>query len=93
MTLNLIDHKMSLQDAINAPRVSVTNTGSAISMEPGFPEATVIGLAALGYTVGITTPGGEIGSVQAVIVDQHTGKQYGAADSRREGTVIGLPRH
>ena len=93
VTLNLIDHKMSLQDAINAPRLSVTNTGSAISMEPGFPEATVIGLAALGYTVGTTTPGGEIGSVQAVIVDQHTGKQYGAADSRREGTVIGLPRH
>ena len=34
----------------------------------------------------------DIGSVQAVLVDPHTGKQYGAADSRREGTVIGLPR-
>jgi gamma-glutamyltranspeptidase/glutathione hydrolase len=93
VTLNLIDHKMSLQEAINAPRLSVTNTGSAISMEPGFPAATVTGLGALGYTVGITTPGAEIGSVQAVMVDTHTGKQYGAADSRREGTVIGLPRH
>ena len=34
----------------------------------------------------------DIGSVQAVVVDAHTGKQYGGADARREGTVIGLPR-
>jgi gamma-glutamyltranspeptidase/glutathione hydrolase len=92
VTLNLIDHKMGLQDAINAPRLSVTSTASSISMEPGFPQATVDGLRALGYTVGITTPGGEIGSVQAVVVDMQTGKQYGGADARREGTVIGLPR-
>jgi gamma-glutamyltranspeptidase/glutathione hydrolase len=92
VTLNLIDHKMSLQEAIDAPRVSVTSTGSTVSMEPGFPAATVTGLGALGYSVGITTPGNEIGSVQAVIVDKQTGKQYGGADSRREGTVIGLPR-
>jgi gamma-glutamyltranspeptidase/glutathione hydrolase len=92
VTLNLIDHKMSLQDAIDAPRLSVTGTGSTISMEPGFPQATVIGLVSLGYTVSITPPGGEIGSVQAVIVDKHTGKQFGAADGRREGTVVGLPR-
>jgi len=34
----------------------------------------------------------DIGSVQIVAVDARTGKQYGAADLRREGTVIGLPR-
>jgi gamma-glutamyltranspeptidase / glutathione hydrolase len=88
VTLNLIDHKMALQDAINAPRLSVTSTGSTISMEPGFPQSTIDSLGQLGYTV---SPA-EIGSVQAVLVDPHTGKQYGAADSRREGTVIGLPR-
>jgi len=92
VTLNLIDHKMALQDAINAPRLSVTSAGSTITMEPGFPQATIDGLRALGYAVGITVPGGEIGSVQAVIVDKQTGKQYGGADPRREGTVIGLPR-
>jgi gamma-glutamyltranspeptidase/glutathione hydrolase len=42
----------------------------------------------LGYRV----TGGDVGSVQAVLIDQQTGKQYGAADDRREGTVIGLPR-
>ena len=42
----------------------------------------------LGYGVSI----GDVGSVQAVLIDQQTGKQFGAADDRREGTVIGLPR-
>jgi gamma-glutamyltranspeptidase/glutathione hydrolase len=45
-------------------------------------------MTGLGYTVNR----GEVGSVQAVLVDPRTGKQYGAADGRREGTVIGLPR-
>ena len=88
VALNLIDHKMAIQDAINAPRASITSATSSLTLEPGFPQATVDGLKALGYTVGIT----EFGSVQAVLVDPKTGKQYGAADSRREGTVIGLPR-
>jgi hypothetical protein len=30
--------------------------------------------------------------VQAVLIDPKTGKPYGGADPRREGTVIGLPR-
>jgi gamma-glutamyltranspeptidase/glutathione hydrolase len=88
---------MSLQDAIDAPRMSITSAGSAISIDsgapgsgfPGFSDQTLQGLRDLGYTVG--TPA-DIGSVQGVIVDMQTGKQYGGADSRREGTVIGLPR-
>lgn len=89
VTLNLIDHQMSLQDAINAPRLSVTSAGSAVALEPGFPQATRDGLMALGYTLPATA---DIGSVQAVIIDRQTGKLYGGADARREGTVIGLPR-
>ena len=100
VALNLIDHGMTLQDAINAPRMSVTSTASTISIDNGapgsgaapFPQATVDGLRGLGYTVNVAAPGAEIGSVQGVVVDMQTGKQYGGADSRREGTVIGLPR-
>jgi gamma-glutamyltranspeptidase/glutathione hydrolase len=89
VTLNLIDHKMTLQEAVNAPRLSVTSTASSLSIENGFAPASLDGLRALGYTVGNPA---DIGSVQAVLVDLKTGKQYGAADARREGTVIGLPR-
>ncbi len=95
VTLNLIDHKMTLPDAINAPRVSITGTASTISRDNGIApatplaQATVDALTGLGYTVAAPV---DIGSVQAVLVDPRTRLQYGAADARREGTVIGLPR-
>ena len=89
VTLNLIDHRMTIQDAINAPRLSVTGTAPTVSVDPGFPASTLDVLRSLGYTV---PPPADIGSVQAVVIEPKTGKQYGGADPRREGTVIGLPR-
>lgn len=86
--VNLIDHKMPLQEAIDAARISVASDRPSVTLEEGFPQDTIQGMSSLGYQVSI----GEVGAVQAVMVDQRTGKQYGAADSRREGTVIGLPR-
>jgi gamma-glutamyltranspeptidase/glutathione hydrolase len=88
VTVNLIDHGMTLQDAIDAPRLSAAGATSSLSVDPTFPASTIDALRALGYTVSLT----DIGSVQAVLIDQRTAKQYGAADARREGTVIGLPR-
>ncbi len=88
VTINLIDHKMSLQQAIDAARISVAGTASSITLENRFPTATVDAMKALGYAVTIA----DVGSVQAVLIDQQTGKQYGGADDRREGKVIGLPQ-
>jgi gamma-glutamyltranspeptidase / glutathione hydrolase len=88
VTLNLLDHKMTLQDAIDAPRLSVTSATSSVTVEAAYPQAAVDGLRTLGYTV----VNADIGSVQAVLVDPRSGRQFGAADARREGTVIGLPR-
>jgi len=89
ITLNLIDHGMAIQEAIDAPRISSTTStpaGASISRE----SADVIQeLEVLGHS--FRAPG-SIGSVQAVVIDLQTGKQYGGADQRREGTVIGLPR-
>jgi gamma-glutamyltranspeptidase/glutathione hydrolase len=97
VTLNLIDHGMTLQDAIDAPRLSVTSANGNASVDAGAPNgrfsgfdaAALDGLRALGHNV---IEGTVIGSVQGVYVEPKTGKQYGAADGRREGTVIGLPR-
>ncbi|WP_051241626.1 gamma-glutamyltransferase [Azohydromonas australica] len=88
VTLNLIDHGMELQQAINAPRLSVTSTSSSVTVEAALPQATVDGLKALGYSVGVA----DIGAVQGVGIDYKTGRYYGGADARREGTVITLPR-
>lgn len=90
ITLNLIDHGMTIQEAIDAPRISVTSATGSVSREAGFAAAAIQGLSALGHPVSATTT--TIGSVQAVVIDLQTGKQYGGADARREGTVIGLPR-
>ena len=92
ITLNLIDHGMSIQEAIDAPRISSTTStpaGGSISREEGFSAEVIEELEALGHE--FRDPS-SIGSVQAVVIDLQTGKQYGAADQRREGTVIGLPR-
>lgn len=89
IALNLIDHGMTIQEAIDAPRISVTSATGSVSREAGFSSEAIAGLTALGHPVSGPT---SIGSVQAVVIDLQTGKQYGGADSRREGTVIGLPR-
>jgi gamma-glutamyltranspeptidase/glutathione hydrolase len=96
VTLNLLDHGMTLQQAIDAPRLSVTAAGGNVSIDTGnplsptpFPDASLSALRVLGHTVNAPA---DIGSVQIVVIDPKTGKQYGGADSRREGTVIGLPR-
>jgi gamma-glutamyltranspeptidase/glutathione hydrolase len=96
-TLNLVDHGFSLQDAVDAPRLSVTSASGSVSIDngapgsafTGFPEASLQGLRDLGHTVNAPS---DIGSVQMVRIDPRNGKQTGAADARREGTVIGLPR-
>ena len=88
ITVNLIDHEMGLQQAVDAARISATGAGSTVQLESRFPAATADALRALGYTVAV----GDFGSVQAVRIDAQTGEQHGAADDRREGTVIGLPR-
>ena len=93
ITVNLVDHRMGLQQAIDAGRISVTGAGSTIQLENRFANLAALQQAlgpapGLGYTVTV----GDVGSVQAVLIDRHTGKQYGGADNRREGTVIGLPR-
>ena len=99
VTLNLIDHGMTLQQAINAPRLSVTHAAGRVSCEGGAPfmqpavsVATQDALRTLGH-IGLGESGTvgcqqTIGSVQAVVMDLASGTHNGAADPRREGTVI-----
>jgi gamma-glutamyltranspeptidase/glutathione hydrolase len=89
VTLNLIDHGMSVGEAVEAPRISVTSATGAVSREAGFDAAEIDGLKALGHTV--NNPG-NIGNVNAIVIDLQIGKLYGAVDTTREGGLIGLPR-
>jgi len=87
-TINLIDHGMSVQEAIDAPRVSTG--GGSVSYEDGFDASVLDALRTLGHGLR-DDPSDGIGSVQAVVVDPMTGLQYGGADDRRAGDVVGLP--
>src|SRR5437762_602005 len=87
--INLVDHHMTIQQAVEAPRISVTTADNAIAREAGFDEAEIAKLRALGHNVG--SPG-TIGNVNAIFIDLETGRQYGAVDSTREGGLIGLPK-
>jgi gamma-glutamyltranspeptidase/glutathione hydrolase len=99
VTLNLIDHGMTMQQAIDAPRLSVTHAAGRIGceggqafMQPRFSVAAQDALRTLGHA-GLGEAGTDgcqetIGSVQAIVIDLATGEHRGAADPRREGTVI-----
>src|SRR5438034_136703 len=87
--INLVDHHMTLKQAVEAPRISVTTAGNFIAREAGFDETEIAKLRALGHVVGDPAP---IGNVNAIFIALRTGRQYGAVDSTREGGLIGLPK-
>jgi gamma-glutamyltranspeptidase/glutathione hydrolase len=87
--INLVDHGMTIKQAVDAPRISVTTAGNSIAREAGFDEAEIAALRVLGHSVG--NPG-NIGNVNAIFIDPKSGRQYGAVDSTREGGLIGLPK-
>jgi len=99
-TLNLIDHGMTMQQAIDAPRISVTSALGTVSceggqgfMQPPLTAASFAGLVAREHPMpyeGACLR--SIGSVQGVVIDLATGQRHGGADPRREGSVIRLPR-
>jgi gamma-glutamyltranspeptidase/glutathione hydrolase len=88
VAINLIDHEMPVQEAVDAPRIAQTSANGATRRELGFSEAALAGLAALGHK--LRDPAA-IGSVQAVVVDRGA-RQFGAADKRRIGGVVSLRR-
>ena len=99
VTLNLVDHGMSLQQAIDAPRLSVTQQSGNVNCEgeqdfvrPKLGIAAQDALRKLGHP-GLGENGTDgckarIGSVQGVGFDFASGTSHGAADLRREGAVI-----
>lgn len=83
--VNLIDHKMTLQEAVEAPRL--WTQGQEIEVEEGYGAACIEGLRAKGWQV-LAVP--HVGGGMAAIALDATGRKTGAACWRADGTVIGL---
>jgi gamma-glutamyltranspeptidase/glutathione hydrolase len=83
--INLIDHGMSLQEAVEAPRV--WTEGNALEVEPAIPEAVRAKLRAIEHdVVEMATVGGGMNAIQF----HEDGTMSGAACWRADGTPIGL---
>jgi gamma-glutamyltranspeptidase/glutathione hydrolase len=83
--INLIDHGMSLQEAVEAPRV--WTEGNALEVEQAVPEKIRAELRAIGHeVVAMPTVAGGMNAIQF----DDDGGLTGAACWRADGTPIGL---
>jgi gamma-glutamyltranspeptidase/glutathione hydrolase len=83
--INLIDHGMSLQEAVEAPRV--WTEGNALEVEQAIPEAVREKLRAMGHRVApMPTVGGGMNAIRF----NEDGSLSGAACWRADGTPVAI---
>jgi len=83
--LNLVEHGMSLQEAVEAPRL--WTQGDAVEIEPAVPAAVRAELAARGHVVARLP---HVGGGMCAIAFHPDGVMEGAACWRADGTAIGV---
>lgn len=90
LTSNLIDYRMGVQEAIEAPRFYARDTDKNLYLESRVPAETQEALKALGYSLKVQEEYDLFfGGAQAIVIDPVTGKLLGGADPRRDGAVVG----
>jgi gamma-glutamyltranspeptidase/glutathione hydrolase len=87
---NLVDYKMNIQAALEAPRFTkLTFTGCDVQMENRIPQKTRDELAAKGHKIQVLgTYASAVGGGQAVLRDFAAGVNYGASDPRKDGEAV-----
>jgi gamma-glutamyltranspeptidase/glutathione hydrolase len=83
--VNIIDHKMTIKEAIDAPRFHHQWIPDMVAVESDFPETTFNALKAKGYTV---TKRGRFGRMDGVLITKE-GKRNAAGDKRGDDSVAG----
>ena len=97
MLVNLIDFKLPVQQAIEAPRFALDadpnfyKPGAAIevSIESRMPQATLDALKAMGHKLRVLSGWGSIGHMQTICIDPVTGTITAGGDPRRTGYAMG----
>ena len=85
--MNVIDHGMDVQEAVDAPRFHHQWLPDEIRIERrGFPLDVVRNLEQMGHKVTVQP---DMGDVHAIYVDPQTGMRYGASDPRLDGRTLG----
>ena len=83
--VNMIDHKMTLKEAIDAPRFHHQWSPDKVDVEVDFPEATLNALKEKGYTF---YKRGRFGRMDGVYITKD-GKRTAAGDKRGDDSVAG----
>jgi len=78
--MNVIDHKMNIQSAVNAPRVHHQWWPDEIRIEQGISPDTISLLENMGHKV---VQKQAMGGSQSILLDSEKGVLYGAADPRQ----------
>lgn len=87
VVMNVIDHGMDVQEAVDAPRFHHQWLPDHIRIERrGFPADVIRALEARGHTV---VPLADMGDVHAIMIDPKTGTRLGASDPRMDGITLG----
>ena len=83
--VNIIDHKMTIKEAIDAPRFHHQWIPDMVAVESDFPETTFNALKTKGYTV---TKRGRFGRMDGVLITKD-GNRNAAGDKRGDDSVAG----
>ncbi len=79
--VNVIDHKMNIQQAVDAPRIHHQWLPDEIRFEPfGMPDDARKALEAVGYV--FAKRSGYMGDAESILIDPVTGMRWGASDPR-----------
>ncbi len=86
--INIVDHDMNIQQAIDAPRIHHQWLPDEIVYEPyGLSGDTVRALLSRGHKL-IEKPR-YMGDAQGIMIEEKTGIRLGASDPRNDGTPVG----
>ncbi len=86
--MNIIDRKMTIQEAINAPRFHCIQD-KELFIESRIPQKVRDELTRNGYNVLVKGSFDlYFGGAQGILIDPETRSLYGGADPRREGSVM-----
>ncbi|MGH9160678.1 MAG: gamma-glutamyltransferase [Vicinamibacteraceae bacterium] len=85
--MNVVDHGMNVQEAVDAPRFHHQWLPDYIRIERrGFPKSVLSALEAQGHAIEAQ---GDMGDVHAILIDQQSGMLSGASDPRMDGRTLG----
>jgi gamma-glutamyltranspeptidase / glutathione hydrolase len=90
IVINVIDHGMNIQQAIDAPRIHHQWFPDVVRHEPlGLSSDTLRVLESFGHKLEEATTPRNIASAEGIMIEAGTGMRLGASDPRNDGVPVG----